>query len=413
MAYIRKTTDILTSHELDFVLEQIKDNSEVARLLLKKRHPIESLQENHVNYISISNSDKTKISYLTSERSQSIINSSPYGESSDELWSSSRRFHVKPGAFISKIFKDISSREIEIFSTLFRNIQSKIDYEFKIVSGEDILRYYHGDSYYSNNGSLGVSCMKYDGCQEYLKIYTENPSIVEMLIAVDGNGKLIGRALLWKQGDKKIMDRVYVVSDEDFQFSFKKWADENGYWYKKEQKWNNTLFFKTKDKILCEDISIQLDKWHFDHYPYLDTFKFLDKVTGKLYNYIPKGIDITTLSSADGGHYGGGIYEFCEKSKVLFSVDSICFVPNIGMRVGSDLCVYSDLFDLYILRDEASYDVSLRDWIYLDSELNNDVLIQQRLKEIQDNNIWNNMADYELSIQNSENTQFDIDLQPF
>ena len=118
MAYIRKTTDILTSHELDFVLEQIKDNSEVARLLLKKRHLIESLQENHVNYISISNSDKTKISYLTSERSQSIINSSPYGESSDELWSSSRRFHVKPGAFISKIFKDISSREIEIFSTL-------------------------------------------------------------------------------------------------------------------------------------------------------------------------------------------------------------------------------------------------------------------------------------------------------
>lgn len=413
MAYIRKTSDILTSHELDLVLEQIKDNSEVARLLLKKRHLIESLQENHVNYISISNSDRTKISYLTPERSQSIISSSTYGEYADELWSSSRRFHVKPGAFISKIFKDVSPREIEIFSTLFRNIQSKIDYEFKIVNGRDILKYYHGDSYYSSNGSLGVSCMKYDGCQEYLKIYTKNPSIVEMLIAVDTHGKLIGRALLWKQGDKKIMDRIYAVNDEDFQFSFKKWADENGYWYKKEQKWNNTIFFKTRDKILCEDISIQLDKWDFDHYPYLDTFKFLDKETGKLYNYLPKGVDVQTLSSADGGFYDGNIYGFCEKSKTLYSVDSLCFVPNIGIRVGSDFCVYSDIFDLYILREDALYDQNLRDWIYSDSNLNNDILIKERLKEIAENSTWNKMAEYELSIQNSENAQVEIDLQTF
>ena len=82
MAYIRKTTDILTSYDLDLVLEQIKDNSEVARLLLKKRHPIENLVDKHINYISISNSDKTKISYLTPERSQNIINSITDGKES-------------------------------------------------------------------------------------------------------------------------------------------------------------------------------------------------------------------------------------------------------------------------------------------------------------------------------------------
>jgi hypothetical protein len=48
MAYIRKTTDILTSYDLDLVLEKIKDNSEVARLLLKKRHPIENLVDKHI-----------------------------------------------------------------------------------------------------------------------------------------------------------------------------------------------------------------------------------------------------------------------------------------------------------------------------------------------------------------------------
>jgi hypothetical protein len=400
MAYVRKTTDILTSHELDCVLEQIKDNSEVARLLLKKRHLIESLQEDHVNYISISNSDKTKISYLTSERSQSIINSSPYGEGADELWISSRRFHVKPGAFISKIFKDVSPREIEIFSTLFRNIQSKIDYQFKIVKGRDILEYYHGSSYYNSNGSLGVSCMKYDNCQDYLGIYTKNKNIIEMLVALNSDGRLIGRALLWKQGDKKIMDRIYTINDEDFQFSFKKWADENGYWYKKEQKWNNTLFFKTRDKIMCEEISIQLDNFDFEYYPYLDTFKFIDFKTGKLYNYLPKGIDVKTLSSAEGSYHNGGIYGFCEKSKVLYSVDSLCFVPNIGKTVGNDLCVWSDLYDLYILREEATFDNNLRDWIYIDNELNNEVMIQQRMKEIKSSNAWDQLLEYKISDDN-------------
>jgi len=399
MAYVRKTTDILTSHELDFVLEQIKDNSEVARLLLKSRHSIESLQDDHVNYISISNSDKTKISYLTPERAQAIINSSPYGEGADELWSSSRRFHAKPGSFISKLFKSVSPKEIEIFSTLFRNIQSKIDFKFKIVKGKDISRYYHGDSYYNNNGSLGVSCMKYDQCQDYLGIYIKNPNTIEMLVAVNNDGSLIGRALLWKQGDRKIMDRIYTINDEDFQFSFKKWADENGYWYKKEQKWNNTLFFKTRDKIMCEEISIQLDNWDFEYYPYLDTFKFIDFKTGKLYNYLPKGQDVKTLSSAEGSYHNGGVYGFCEKSKVLYSVDSLCFVPDIGMTVGNDLCVWSEIYELYILRESADYNVKLRDWIYKDEELNNTVLIEQRLKEIIASDAWTNMIQLESPVE--------------
>ena len=388
MSYTRKTADIITSNELDYVLEQIKDNSEVARLLLKQRHSIENLVENHINYISISNSDKTKISYLTPERLDTILSNG------EDVWTSPRRFHIKPGGFISKLFKSVSAREVEVFSTLFRNIQSKVDYQFKVVKGNNLLQYYHGSSYYNGGGSLGVSCMKYDNCQDYLGIYTKNPNIVEMLVAVNSDGRLIGRALLWKLGDKKIMDRIYTINDEDFQFAFKKWADENGYWYKKEQKWNNTLFFKTRDKVMCEEISIQLDNFDFEYYPYLDTFKFIDFKTGKLYNYLPKGVDVKTLSSAEGGYHNGGIYGFCEKSKVLYSVDSLCYIPNIGKTVGNDLCVWSDLYDLYILREEATYDNNLRDWIYIDSELNNDVMIQQRLKEIEGSSAWNNLIEY-------------------
>jgi hypothetical protein len=382
MAYTRKTSDIFTSHELDYVLEQIKDNSEVARLLLKHRHPIESLVENHINYLSISNSDKTKISYLTTERAQNIIESSPYGSGADELWSSTRRFHAKPGAFIGKVFKNIHPKEVEIFSTLFRNIQSKIDFSFKVVTGSNIRKYYHYQSYYSESGSLGNSCMKYDSCQDYLELYTENKDVCSLLIAVDGRNRLIGRALLWDFSDQKIMDRIYTINDEDFQFHFKKWADDNGYIYKREQKWNNTLYFESKGKTIFKEISFQIDSTNLEHYPYMDTFKFLDFDNNTLYNYIPNGVDIKTLSSAEGNYQSGDIYGFCEKTKTLHSKDNLNFVPSTNMTVCSDITVYSSIFDCYILREDGYYNPIIRDWVYKDESLNNQDEIKKALDHV-------------------------------
>lgn len=400
MAYTRKTSDIITSYDLDYVLEQIKDNSEVARLLLKKRHSIDNLVDNNINFISISNSDKTKISYLTPERIDTL------NERGEDLWTSTRRFHAKPGAIVSKLFKNVSSKEVEIFSTLFRNVQSKINFKFQVVSGRDIKYYYHGSTYHSPTGSLGVSCMKYDACQDYLGIYTKNEDIISLLVALSDDGRLIGRALLWKQGDKKIMDRIYTINDEDFQFAFKQWADENGYWYKKEQRWNNTLFFKTREKIMCEEICINLDYCDFDYYPYMDTFKFIDRKTKNIYNYIPKGVDVKTMGSAE-GHFGG-MYDFCQKSKLLYSIDDICFVPNLGIKVGSEWCVYSETFDLYILREDAQYDNSLNDWIYRDEDINNQVLIDKRKSEVKSRNSWTySSQDFTIEDTSNQNVMFE------
>jgi hypothetical protein len=380
MAYIRKTTDILTSYDLDLVLEQIKDNSEVARLLLKKRHPIENLVDKHINYISISNSDKTKISYLTPERSQNIINSITDGKESYELWSSSRRFHVKPGAFISKLFKDISPKEVENFSQLFRNVQTKITSTFKVVSGSDILDYYHYESYLSESGSLGSSCMKYDSCQDYLNLYVNNSDKISMLIMVDNNSKLIGRALLWSNDDVKIMDRIYTIDDESYQYHFKKWADDNGYWYKKEQKWNNTLFFESKGKTIYKEISFELKSFKFGYYPYMDTFKFLNTNDGVISN-IPKTIDDRTLLSTDGSTYGHDHLTMCQKSKLFYNYDDTIYIDYLSMRVWSGLTVYSDVYDTSILRDDADYDETVNDWIFKDDDLNNHVLLEQVRKD--------------------------------
>lgn len=370
MAYTRKTSDIITSFDLDSVLEQIKDNSEVARLLLKQRHPIENLVDNHINYISISNSDKTRISYLTPERLDALLSNG------EDVWTSSKRFHIKPGAFISKIFKNIHPKEVENFSQLFRNVQNKITTNFKVVTGSNILHYYHYESYLSESGSLGNSCMKYDSCQDYLDLYTDNTDKISMLVMVTDDRRLIGRALLWQIDDVKIMDRIYTIDDETYQYHFKKWADDNGYLYKKEQKWNNTLFFESKGKTIYKEISFNLKSFRFNQYPYMDTFKFLDTSDGVISN-IPRTSNVRTLSSADGSTYGYDHLFMCEKSKLFYNYNETTYLDYLSMRVWSGLTVYSDVYDLSILKDDATFDDSINDWIFKDDDLNNHVVLEK------------------------------------
>ena len=117
MSYERKTSDIFISEDLKDLLSKIEKQSAVAALLLKKRHIKDDLVDNYVNFISVSSDDRSKISYLTPDRAEAMEMS--------EFWTSKRRFHTKPGAFVSKIFKNISGRDVEIFSTLFRNISNR------------------------------------------------------------------------------------------------------------------------------------------------------------------------------------------------------------------------------------------------------------------------------------------------
>ena len=378
MAYTRKTSDIITSNDLDYVLEQIKDNSEVARLLLKQRHSVENLVDNHINYISISGSDKTKISYLTTERIDSLLSNG------EDLWTSSKRFHIKPGAFVSKLFKNIHPKEVENFSQLFRNVQTKITSNFRVVNGNNILHYYHHGSYLSESGSLGNSCMKYDACQDYLELYTENKDKISMLVLVADNHGLIGRALLWTIGDMKIMDRIYTIDDETYQFHFKKWADDNGYWYKKEQRWNNSLFFESKGKTIYKEISCELNSFKFNNYPYMDTFKFVDD-EGNLYNYQPGG-NFYTLSTTDGGRQSDNHLRFDGIDRVYRYSHETVYLDYLGLYTHQPKCFYSESNDCYILRKDAVMCEESRDYIFGDewNHLNNVEQIKARIKRYSD-----------------------------
>jgi hypothetical protein len=356
MAYERKTYDLIISEELRAVLSEIESDSQVARLLLKKRHDKEDLVEDPINFISVAQ-DKTKVSYLTTDRIAKIEDPSLY-------WSSSRRFAVKPGGFISKLFKDIPAKEVEKFSNLYRAQANKAKFDFKVVDGDDIKTYYHINSYAQERGTLGASCMKYDNCQDYLGIYTENTEKVKLLVMLNEDGGLMGRALLWNFDTNKIMDRIYTIADEEFVFQFKKWATDNGYLYKSEQNWYNTLFFEnlsTEKKEL--KLKVKLDNFQFRRYPYVDTFKFFDEEKGLFLNYM-EGYEFRTLCASDGGKYGSDYLAFDDIDRVLRHRGDSVYVRYLDIRTSHNNVNYSEIHDEYILCRHARYDEEIGEYLF-------------------------------------------------
>jgi hypothetical protein len=356
----RKTLDLFVSEDLKTLLNSIKDDSLVARMLLKKRQKKEEIVKDHVNYISISSQDPTRISYLTQDRILNIEES--------EYWSSTKRYQAKPGVFVTKLFNGISNREIETFSNLFRSISSKSNFRLLVIKGDEIKKYYHWKSYSKDKGTLGVSCMKHDNCQKLLNIYTESQE-VSMLIMLDENDKLMGRSLLWETKKYKIMDRIYTIDDELLRFHFKKWATDNNYWYKSEQNWYNTLQFEQLGKKSIElEVGIELGK--FKYYPYMDTFKFIDEETNSVFNYIPKGSNIKTLASCDGSKYDSDYLRFDSVDRIFRHRSDTIYIDYLDIFTHENNARWSRLNNKYILFYESKYSLELDDYIFLDNSKN-------------------------------------------
>lgn len=381
MPYERKTVDIQISDDLKNVLSVIESESLVAALLLKRRHNREDLADSYVNYISISKQDRTKLSYLTEDRINSL--------DPQEYWTSSRRYIAKPGAFISKLFNDIPAKEVEKFSNLFRSQAAKAPFRFEVVKGNRIKDFYYYENYHSSErGSLGVSCMKHEHCQKYFDLYTENEENVSMLTMFNDKNRLIGRALLWDFESNKIMDRIYTYNDEELSFYFKQWATEHGYYYKSEQNWFNTIFFEqigTGKKEFKLEMKLPNIKQHY--YPYMDTFKFIDLDKGILYNYLPEDTSsLRTLTSSDGSKHPSDYLVFDMIDRVMRYRNDAAWVQYAEVWTGRQNVVYSDYNDKWILKQDSRYEEMIDDYIF--NEEHNDKntekllkLIEQRRKE--------------------------------
>jgi hypothetical protein len=193
-------------------------------------------------------------------------------------------------------FKDA---EIEDFVYKYRSeiekMKDALNKRFRVVKGDDIKKYYHFVKYESEKGDLGNSCMRYDRCQSYLSIYSDN-SQASLLIMMSENeeDKIVGRAILWEmepyEKSTKVMDRVYTIRSADIQL-FKDWAITNGYWYKEKQDMSEYTSFIFQDKETGEiekrqgEFSVNLDNnGEYPSYPYMDSFKYYERKKGILYN---------------------------------------------------------------------------------------------------------------------------------
>jgi len=110
----------------------------------------------------------------------------------------------------------------------------------------------------------------------------------------------------------------------------------------------------------------------------MDTFKFFDTTNGTISNYKPEvGSKIKTLSSADGSMYDYDHLVMCEKSKLFYNYTETTYIDYLSMRVWCGLTVYSDIYDTSILKDDATFDDSVNDWIFKDDDLNNNVVLNK------------------------------------
>ena len=172
--------------------------------------------------------------------------------------------------------------------------------------------------------------MQHKHGQGFFGIYEENSGRCQLLVLVDSEEKTLGRALVWHTDQGlTVMDRVYGndVTIEMFQREavIRGWHRRRYNTYDYERWW-----IDPEGNELVLDLSVTLDVTEFDYYPYVDTFKFLDRAKFQLSNSISSGYDVC-LDSTDG--YVGDRH-YCENCSDLIDDD------NVWWASGDAYCEY-------------------------------------------------------------------------
>lgn len=229
---------------------------------------------------------------VDSEDMVSFINPSKLKDKSTEMEENPElpyliagRGEIKIGKIINYICTlrgiKITDVQREEFINMWKSSTENSSIVFKLVQGDDIAKYYNAEKYYNLSGSLGSSCMREEK-NSLFKIYSKNPKKVKLLLYVDGDDKIHGRALVWKVKispceSKYFMDRIYTNRDSDLN-RFKQFADAEGWFYKKSASSldNQNIFFVYRGTQVAGEVVVKLEG-DFESYPYLDTLSFLAK----------------------------------------------------------------------------------------------------------------------------------------
>ncbi len=208
-----------------------------------------------VDYIDVTEKNDT-ISYITRDRLERL-------GYDDDQWDNKLRQEMKVGKLIMMITPNTNQVSLEKKISLFKSAHNAIvtnKSTFKIVKGDEIGKWYNEDSYQEGTGQLNKSCMR--DKMDRLSVYYTNPDKINMLILLNEDDKLVGRALVWKVDEPEgvtYMDRIYTVYSEDVH-RFEDYARQHGWKYFE-------MYRYTTMKVYFD-----YDLGNEEENPYMDTF---------------------------------------------------------------------------------------------------------------------------------------------
>ncbi|CAG7580426.1 MAG: hypothetical protein SLAVMIC_00409 [uncultured marine phage] len=298
--------------------------TKIARLLVQSATDgVEEdiLIEDMSNYFAFSQETKKSISYAHKEKLVNKLKElNGIEEVSDELLDDYNeefynnitpkfvtRTKCKPSKFITRLFtkeyrkENFSERDVEYFVNQYNGI-IRNELDFVVIQGEDIRKYYNTNNYDHNGptGTLLNSCMAAEHKQKFLDIYTKNDN-VSMLVAKNGEDKVLGRALIWddvsfKEKDSmvevykgKFMDRIYYTHDWLLS-KFTQWAKERKIYTKNNQRHDDPFRVINPENGNVEEyyLEAEVDLCH-QYLPYMDTFSIPNYkrgfITNKKFDY--------------------------------------------------------------------------------------------------------------------------------
>jgi hypothetical protein len=265
---------------------------------------------------------------------------------------SKSRSDIKLGKFINAVLPGkYTPKEIEDFTNKFKANLNKVGENFELVSGSDISFWYDKENYAEMKGTLGGSCMA--SKKGIFELYIDNPEVCKLLI-LEEDGKLLGRALIWKLNsldyygkdnnedsvDVWFMDRQYTIKDSDVQ-KFRNYAKDKGWIWKANNNHHSLSEVVINDSVKNVEMSVSVKNKKYNRFPYMDTFRRFDPETCILYNDDNKDEDLAgnyILDNTNGGYS---------------AISSGIWSEWYSERIPEEFVVWSEWADSYIHEDRA------------------------------------------------------------
>lgn len=395
MKIINDFNDFLLNNILESVNKDLpfRLSDRLRDILLNIDHPISSflmtLHADHklepVTLVDYDDSDVSKFiisqsnkvyDLIMKDKEESLIDVSniDYFVSNDKnykpMWNKNR-VSTRIGRLISKLAPDRfpvsgeAGKDIESFVDYVKAERTKDNDRFKIVDGNDIIKYYNESMYDSSYGTtLKGSCMRHKHCSDYIDFYAKNKNVRLLILMSDDpnkEGKIVGRALVWKLSDNSdlkgryFMDRIYSNS-ESITVEFKSYANEHNWLYKSRQNSDEDTSIvdpvpgngNGRRRLIVDNMRIT------GAFPYMDTLKFFEiddpdnpeQDTYELSNDAEYFNKYLKLESTGGGYlYDYSWYAYAD-----------------GEIYPEEELYYSDSEERYILPDTAAYNESSNEY---------------------------------------------------